>query len=109
MTVVLKPGEASPNWGVNGPDVLTVAGIEDVTTNLGTFHATHLSAGRDYNILTGRLDSIRGTYQRNEWYVCGNGLIKLTSSISEVKMPGNNSYSTPVDLDLVSFTPLTTN
>lgn len=109
VTIVLKPGEALPSLGVHGPDTLSVAGIEDVTTGLGTFRATHLAAGRDYSILTGRLDQVKGSFQRHEWYVCGYGLVKLTSSDRGVTSPGNNSYSTRVDLDLVSFTPLATN
>ena len=102
FAVTLKSGEASPSLGVHGPDPLSVAGTENVTTGLGTFHATHLNAGRDYSILTGRLDYIKGTYQRNEWYVCGYGLIKLTSSISEIKTPGNYSDSNSEDLVLLS-------
>lgn len=67
FTVVLNPGEVTPRFGVYGPDTLSEAGAEDVTTGLGIFHAaTHLAAGRDYNILTGRLDSIKGSYQRHE-------------------------------------------
>jgi hypothetical protein len=109
FTIVLKPGEAIPKMGVSIPYPLSVAGIEDVTTGLGTFQATHLGGGGAYSILTGRLDSVRGTCQRHEWYVCGYGLVKVTSSDSGVKAPGNNSYSTGQDFVLVSFTPLTTN
>ena len=109
LTVVLKPGEASPSWPMSGPDTLSVAGTEDVTTGLGTLRATHLAAGRDYSILTGRLDYIKGTFQRHEWYVCGYGLVKLVSSESGVKSPGNNAYSSREDLVLVSFTPQTSN
>jgi hypothetical protein len=105
VTIVLKPGEALPSLGVKGPATLSVAGTENVTTGLGTFRATHLAAGRDYSILTGRLDQVKGSYQRHEWYVCGYGLVKLTSSDSGVKSPGNTSYSSRVDLSLVSFTP----
>ncbi len=109
FTLVLKPGEAIPKLGVSVPDVLSGSGTEDVTTGLGTFRATHLSAGRDYSILTGRLDYVKGTCQRHEWHVCGYGLVKLTSSDSGVKTPGNYSYSSRQDFGLVSFTPLTTN
>jgi hypothetical protein len=106
VTIVLKPGETLPNLGVNGPDILSVAGTEDVTIGLGTFRATHLAAGRDYSILTGRLDHVKGSFQRHEWYVCGYGLVKLTSSDSGITTPGNRAYSTSVDLVLVAFTPL---
>ncbi len=108
FTVVLKPGDAAPSFGVYGPDTLSKAGVEDVTTGLGTFRATHLAAVRDYNMLTGRLDSIKGSYQRHEWYVCGYGLVKLTSSESETKSPGNYSSSSREDFVLISFTPMTT-
>jgi hypothetical protein len=109
LSITLKSGEASPNFGVSGPSTLLVAGTETVTTSLGTFQATLLSAAREYSILTGRLDSIKGTYQRSEWYVCGYGLIKLTSSDAGIKTPGNYSYSTREDLVLLSFTPFATN
>jgi hypothetical protein len=48
-------------------------------------------------------------FERNEWYVCGYGLIKLTSSDTATKTPGDYSYSNREDLDLLSFTPITTN
>jgi tetratricopeptide (TPR) repeat protein len=109
FTITLKSGEAIPSLGVSGPDTLSVAGTVTITTGLGTFQATLLSAGREYSILTGRHDFIKGTYKRSEWYVCGYGLIKLTSSDTGMKTPGNYAYSTSEDLVLLSFTPLTTN
>ena len=109
FTVTLKPGEEIPSLGVSVPDTLLVAGTENITTGLGTFQATRLSAAGEYSIFTGRLDSVNGTYERSEWYVCGYGLIKLTSSDSGGKTPGDSSYSNHQDFVLLSFTPLSTN
>ncbi len=106
FTVTLKAGESGPRLGVSGPAALSLAGEENVTIALGTFRATLLAANQDYSILTGRLDSVKGHYQRYEWYVCGYGLVKLTSSDTAVKTPGNYASSTTENFELVSFTPL---
>lgn len=98
-----------PTFGVNGPDAPGFSGIETITTELGTFQAALLSASKDYSMLTGRLDYLKGSYQRSEWYVCGYGLIKLTASESGSKTPGDFSYSNSWNITLLSFTPLTTN
>lgn len=108
-TITLQPGQACPKLGVSGPDTLSARGTENVTTGLGTFPSTRLSAGRDYSILTGRLDYVKGKYERSEWYVCGYGLVKLTSSDAGISMPANKPYSNSENLILMSFTPLTTN
>jgi len=110
-TLTLKSGEVFPNnnIGVYGPIPLSPAGTMTLSTSLGTFQATVLSAESAYDITTGRLDTVKGTYQRVEYYICGYGLIKLISSDSGLKEPGDYSYSSREDLDLLSFTPLTTN
>jgi hypothetical protein len=108
--VVLKPGGESPKIGVYWPVGSSGTGIVDVTTGLGTFQATVFSANGDYSILTGRLDYYKGSYHRSEWYVCGYGLIKLNLSDVGERSPGiPSSYSDIENLDLLSFTPLTTN
>lgn len=109
FTVTLKQGEEIPSLGVSVPDTLLVAGTENITTSLGTFQATRLSAAGAYSIFTGRLDSVNGTYERSEWYVCGYGLIKLTSSDSGGKTPGDSSYTNRQKFVLISFTPFSTN
>jgi hypothetical protein len=109
FTLMLESGEAIPSFGVSVPDTLSVVGTVPLTTELGTFQATLLRAGREYSILTGRHDFFEGTCKRSEWYVCGYGLIKLISSDVGIKNPGNYSYEDREDLVLVSFTPITTN
>jgi len=107
--VTLQPGAAIPKLGVSGPVALSMRGTENITTGLGIFQATRLSAERNYSILTGRLDLIKGTFKRSEWYVCGYGLVKLTSSDEGIKIPGDYPYSSREDLILFSFTPLSLN
>ena len=114
FTRTLKQGEAIPNFGISPPpSVNTSAGpsteTQTITTEMGTFQATTTGGGGSYSILTGRLDYLNGTYQKSEWYVCGYSLIKLISSDSGIKTPGNYEYSSRAEVVLVSFTPLTTN
>jgi len=85
---------------------ITVTGIENITTSLGTFQATRLDAKREYSILTGRLDLYEGVYKRSAWYVCGYGLIKLSTSDNGIKTPGDYVYSKSEEVVLISFTPL---
>ena len=114
FTATLKPDKAAPSFGISAPPGINASSeastrTEKLTTALGTFQATTAGGGGSYSILTGRLDTVKGTYQKNEWYVCGYGLIKHISSDTGMKTPGDYTYSSRAEFVLVSFTPLTTN
>ena len=112
-TVKLKLGESPSLPGSGSPLGAAAASpglAETITTSLGTFQALRVDTAGSYERLTGRLDYYKGTYKSSTWYVCGFGVVQFASSDIGTKSPATNpNYNTQSQVELLSFTPMSTN
>jgi hypothetical protein len=98
------PRGSAPNMGLNKVEL-----VDNKQTVFGSFQTVWIASSEQHNILTGRLDSINGSNVRNEWYVCGYGLVKFNHFYTQTIQPGGNRTQSQTVIELVSFTPLSTN
>lgn len=87
----------------------TVELVDNMQTIFGSFQAVKIESSERHSVLSGRLDSINGSNERNEWYVCGYGLVKFNHFFAQTIQPGDRQTQSQTIINLVSFTPQSTN
>jgi hypothetical protein len=85
---------------------ITVVGIEDKKFALGTFKALLVETVQEYH-WSKSINNPRGTFTTREWYVCGYGLMQSTTS--HIGKYQERDFQKEYGLELISFTPISTN
>ena len=87
---------------------VTVVGSENKRIGLGTYRALRVDAFQQYRFSYPKcVNEPQGSLTTSEWYVCGYGLIYSSTSHSG-KYQGRD-FDLEYGLELVSFTPISTN
>ena len=92
---------------LRGNILFKVVGIDEIETNWGTLQAVQIDTVEEYDVFTGTHDSMKGIYKISEWYACGLGLIRSTTS--EIGTINGSKSQSQSGLLLLSFTPISTN
>ncbi len=90
----------------SGSVSITFGGVEKKTVAFGTYNAEKLDSIQNY-IHPNPHRSHQGSISTSEWYACGIGLIY--SHTSHTGIHQYRSFQTEYGLELISFTPATTN